>query len=49
MENLEKLEIPTISFTAVTLLGNDASCTCVGAPIQEGQDGAPQNFDEILN
>lgn len=30
MENREKLEIPTISFTAVTLLdaGGNSSCNC---------------------
>ena len=34
MENREKLEIPTISFTPVTYLGStgDSSCTCVGNP-----------------
>ena len=47
MDNLEKLEIPTISFTAVTLLGNGSSCTCVDAPTQPGQDGPPQNFDDL--
>lgn len=32
MENREKLEIPTISFTPVTYLGStgDSSCTCDG-------------------
>lgn len=30
MENREKLEIPTIVFTPVTLLSGSSSCDCTG-------------------
>ena len=46
MENREKLEIPTIVFTEVTLLNTGASSTCTDptALIDSGKDTCQEDF-----